>query len=121
MFAIDSHSGEARSLTLEQLIESPLILREEGSMTRKLLVEELHRRGLVPQIAIEIESREAAREAVAQGLGVAIMSAGELVPDSRLKTMQISDWQAFMEEWLLCLKSRAGLRIIRSFFDALPV
>jgi aminoethylphosphonate catabolism LysR family transcriptional regulator len=102
-------------LTLTGLANEPLILREEGSVTRRLLLDELRKRGLKPGTTIEIESREAAREAVAQGLGVAVMSEGELVPDSRLKTFAITDWQASMEEWLLCLKSRAELHLIRSF------
>ena len=38
-------------------------------MTRRLLTDELRRRGLKPAGIIEIEGREAVREAVAQGLG----------------------------------------------------
>jgi len=109
-----------RRMTLEKLIAMPLILREEGSVTRRLLLEELRRRNLKPATTLDIESREAAREAVAQGLGVAVMSEGELVPDGRIRMVTISDWQAEMEEWLLCLKARAGLHVIRSFFDELP-
>ncbi len=109
-----------RRMSLEKLISQPLILREEGSVTRKLLLEELRRRKLKPASTIDIESREAAREAVAQGLGVAIMSKGELIPDARIRVVTITDWQAEMEEWLLCLKARAGLHVIRSFFDELP-
>jgi DNA-binding transcriptional LysR family regulator len=98
----------------------PLILREEGSMTRSLLLEEAQRRGLALQDTIEIESREAAREAAAQGLGLAIMPEGELVPDRRLVALAIDDWTTPMEEWLLCLKSRAALHVIRSFFALHP-
>ena len=104
-------------LPFARFAQLPLILREEGSMTRKLLLAEMQRRGLRPATAIEIESREAAREAAAQGLGIAVMSEGELVPDRRLRTFAIPDWDAAMEEWLLCLKSRAGLHVIRAFFD----
>ena len=106
-----------RRLSLEKLVGLPLILREEGSMTRRLLLDELRRRNLRPLVSLDIESREAAREAVAQGLGVAIMSEGELVLDARIRVVTISDWQAEMEEWLLCLKARAGLHVIRSFFE----
>jgi LysR family transcriptional regulator, low CO2-responsive transcriptional regulator len=112
--------AKASKLTLNSLAIGPLILREEGSVTRRLLLDEMRKRGLKPMAAIEIESREAAREAVAQGLGVAVMSEGELVPDSRLKTLAIADWQASMEEWLLCLKSRAELHLIRSFLAEVP-
>jgi aminoethylphosphonate catabolism LysR family transcriptional regulator len=104
-------------MNFNDLAKLPLILREEGSMTRKLLLDEMRRRGLQPVTAIETESREAAREAAAEGLGLAIMSEGELVPDSRLRTYLIPDWNVGMEEWLLCLKARAGLHMIRAFFE----
>lgn len=104
-----------RRMTLARLAAGTLILREAGSVTRNLLTAELQARMIKPASTIEIESREAAREAAAQGLGIAIMSEGELVPDTRLQVIAISDWQAEMEEWLLCLKARAGLHVIRSF------
>jgi aminoethylphosphonate catabolism LysR family transcriptional regulator len=111
-----AHSAAAANITFAQLAELPLVLREEGSVTRRLLLAELQRRGLRPTVALDIESREAAREAVAQGLGVAIVSEGEIVPDARLATIAISDWVATMEEWLLCLRARSGLHVIRTFF-----
>ncbi|MGQ0483914.1 MAG: LysR substrate-binding domain-containing protein [Hyphomicrobiales bacterium] len=104
-------------LPFARLAALPLILREEGSMTRRLLLDEMQRQGLRPATTIEIESREAAREAAAQGLGFAVMSEGELIPDARLRTYAIPDWNAVMEEWLLCLRARAGLHVIRAFFD----
>ena len=115
-----SKLAKLRQLTFLQLTKLPLILREAGSMTRTLLLDEAQRRGLQLLDTIEIESREAAREAAAQGLGLAIMSEGELVPDHRLATLAITDWATPMEEWMLCLKSRAGLHVIRSFFTVPP-
>lgn len=109
-----------RRLPLARLAAATLILREEGSVTRDVLLTELQRRSLRPTATLEIESREAAREAAAQGLGIAVMSAGELVPDARLQVIALADWRAEMEEWLICLKARAGLHVIRSFFDELP-
>jgi LysR family transcriptional regulator, low CO2-responsive transcriptional regulator len=111
-----SKLAKRKSIGFEQLLQLPLILREEGSMTRTLLLDEAQRRGLGLSGAIEIESREAAGEAAAQGLGLAIMSEGELVPDNRLAVLAIPDWTVQMEEWMLCLKSRAQLHVIRSFF-----
>jgi aminoethylphosphonate catabolism LysR family transcriptional regulator len=111
-----SKLAKLKSISFEQLLKLPLILREEGSMTRSLLLQEAARRGLPLIQTIEIESREAAREASAQGLGLAIMSEGELAPDARLAVLAIPDWTAEMEEWMICLKSRAQLHVIRSFF-----
>ena len=99
-----------------ELVKLPLILREEGSATRRLLLDEVRSRNLRLHDTIEIESREAAREAAAQGVGLAIMSEGEVVPDRRLSTLRIEDWTVEMEEWMVCLRSRAALHVIHSFF-----
>lgn len=119
LVAVMAHGAtpQAGRLTLAKLAASPLILREEGSVTRRLLTDELRRRGLKPATVIEIEGREAAREAAAQGLGIAIMSEGEISADPRLRSLAVADWPARMEEWLLCLAARAGLHVIRSFFE----
>ena len=111
-----SRLAKLKHIAFAQLVKLPQILREEGSMTRTLLLEEAARRGLTLADTVEIESREAAREAAAQGLGLAIMSEGELAPDGRLVSLTIPDWETEMEEWMVCLKSRSALHVIRSFF-----
>jgi DNA-binding transcriptional LysR family regulator len=78
---------------------------------------ELQSRGLHLAQVTEVEGREAAREAAAQGLGVAVMSRAELADDGRLKALRFSDWPVAMEEWLAWLSSRAGLHVIRAFLD----
>lgn len=115
--AAASETARAGRIGLSAIAGQTIILREEGSITRRLLISELQARDLVPSSVIEMEGREAVREAVAQGMGLAIMSEAELVPDPRLKALAIADWKASMQEWLLCLKSRAGLHVIRSFID----
>ncbi len=111
-----SRLSKLKQIEFAQLVKLPLILREEGSMTRTLLLQEAARRSLTLADTIEIESREAAREAAAQGLGLAIMSAGEIVPDGRLAVLPIPDWETEMEEWMICLSARSSLHVIGSFF-----
>ncbi len=103
-----------RSISLAELAGTHLILREQGSETRRLVEEKFNELGLSPDEVIEIEGREAAREAVAQNLGVGMVSAGEFLQDDRLKQITLKDWQATMREWLVCLKSREGLHLIQS-------
>ena len=106
---------KSRTVSISTLAQLPLIQREEGSVTRKLLAEEMRSRGLQPVHIMEIDGREAVCETVAQGLGVAVMSAGEIAADRRLRVVHISDWTAHMEEWLLYLRARAELHLIKSF------
>ena len=96
-----------------------MVLREEGSATRGLLLGEITRRSLALANVMEIESREAAREAVASGMGVGIISSAEIVPDARLHMLRFSDWTASMSEWLVCLAARADLHIIRAVLGLL--
>jgi LysR family transcriptional regulator, low CO2-responsive transcriptional regulator len=109
--------AKQKVIAFEDLSEMPLILREEGSTTRKLLADELQKRGVQMSHAIEIEGREAVLETIAQGLGVAVMSASEVRNDNRVRTIPFRDWDIKMEEWLLFLKARAELHLIRSFLD----
>ena len=108
-----------KSLRFAELIEGPLIIREKGSVTRALLEAEIGRRSSPHAKLIEIEGREAANEAVAQGLGLGIISRGELSRDPRLHVVPISDWQQTMSEWLVCLKARADLHIMKAFLELL--
>jgi DNA-binding transcriptional LysR family regulator len=106
-----------KSLAMETLIEHPIVLREEGSMTRTLLLDELARRKLKLSKVTEIDSREAVSEAVAQGLGVGIVSESEVVPDARLRQIPISDWTVMMREWLVWLGARSDLKLLAAFLD----
>ncbi|MFL5259154.1 MAG: LysR substrate-binding domain-containing protein [Hyphomicrobiales bacterium] len=114
-FAASSHPlARRKTLPLAELLKWPVILREQGSVTRTLLLDEFGRRGLSLASAIEIETREATRDAVAQGLGIGIISRGELVSDSRVRLLDFADWTAAMSEWLICLAARADLHVMRA-------
>jgi aminoethylphosphonate catabolism LysR family transcriptional regulator len=106
-----------KSLEMATLAGQPIVLREEGSMTRTLLLDEMARRNLVLSNVTEIDSREAVSEAVAQGLGIGVVSESEVVPDSRLRQVPISDWNVVMREWLVWLAARADLKLLTAFLD----
>jgi DNA-binding transcriptional LysR family regulator len=66
-----------RRVAVEELLRLPLIQREAGSGSRRCLERALDRVGLSPTrltVALELGSNEAIKEAVLQGLGVAVLS-----------------------------------------------
>jgi DNA-binding transcriptional LysR family regulator len=67
---------------------------------------------------MEAEGREAAREAVAAGIGVGIVSRPEFGHDRRLQALDLVDCDRTMTESLVCLKERANLRAIEAFWTA---
>jgi len=69
--------AERRSLSAIELTKEPLILREEGSGTRQIILKHLEEHGIKLdqlKIALVMGSTEAIKGAVEEGLGVSIMS-----------------------------------------------
>ena len=94
-----------------------LIIREPTSLTRRLLMKSLDRAGVVPRHIIEMDNREASREAVALGMGISVMSELEFPSgDNRSVALTINDPDLRISEFVACLKSRMNTRSIREFF-----
>lgn len=65
----------AAQVSWQQIAAEPMIMREHGSSTRRLLEQCIDERGLGPiKIAMELGSVEAIKKAVAAGLGIAAIS-----------------------------------------------
>lgn len=106
-----------RAIRLADLAQEPMIVREPGSTTRKALDDALRRADVSPPIAMEIGSREAVREAVIRGLGIAAVSEIEFVPDPRLRTVAIEDADVQTHAHVACLVERRDARVVAAFFD----
>lgn len=103
--------------TLRELCRQPLVLRETGSKTRQKLEQAAHARGLELKPAIEAEGREAIREIVASGAGIGFVSEAEFGHDPRLVKIQIAGEALTMDEALICLRERAGGKLVSAFME----
>ena len=75
VIAAKSHPLAGRKhLPLARLARERFILREPGSGTRLACDAHFARAGFVPDVRLEIGSNEAIKEAVASGMGIAVMS-----------------------------------------------
>lgn len=106
-----------RALTMPEIAEEPLILREKGSVTRQMVERALAANDLTPRHVMVIESREAVREAVANGLGLGFVSIAETMPDPRLLLLPIQGTRVEMDEYVACLRERRRLAIVRAFLQ----
>ncbi|MGI9414243.1 MAG: LysR substrate-binding domain-containing protein [Hyphomicrobiales bacterium] len=113
--ARDHRLSARRRIALRDLCAAGLVVRETGSVTRRMIDEEAAARGIALEESFEVEGREAVREAVAAGLGAGIVSRSEFVDDPRLRMIAISDWDGTMSEWLVCLQARRHLHIMDAF------
>ena len=109
--------AKRRRVRLKDLHCRELIVREAGSQTRLLLEQACAEAGVAPRQRIEINNRDAFREAVAQGLGIGVIGDRGLVPDQRLHRIVIRDADIRIDRRLACLRERRDSRLIRSFFE----
>ena len=118
MFVPTNHRfARRRGIRIAELANEPLIVREAGSTTRKALDDALRCAGVTPPVALEIGSREAVREAVIRGMGIAAVSEIEFVPDHRLRTVRILDADVQTHAHVACLVERRASRVVAAFFD----
>ncbi len=107
--------ADRKSICLADLDDTPLVLREIGSVTRQTLEEEMAGAGFRIRPAIQVEGREAAREAVVVGIGVGVVSAAEFGADSRVCALPITDCKRRLTETLVCLREQSSRRVVATF------
>jgi len=118
LFVDRSHPWARRkSVPIGSLAGQRMVLREEGSTTRRSFETALTRAGVALGEVLELGSREAVREAVSAGLGIGVVSLSEFGSDRLLHRIEVSDADLTSVEYVACLAERRGLRLIRAFLD----
>ena len=104
-------------LKMVDLTKLPIIFREKGSNTRKIIEKEAKIQGVNLKPMIEVEGREAMRELVASGAGIGFVSEAEFVADTRVMKVNIQGDNLIMNETVAFLKQRSNVRVIRDFLS----
>jgi len=118
VFVSQEHDwAERRSVAIEELVTQRVVLREKGSRTRSILEEAIADAGLALDDVMEIGGREGVREAVAAGFGVGIVAESELLADSRLRALPVSNAELVHAEYVVCLQEMRSLRVNDAFLD----
>jgi len=84
-----------RAIPLARLAAEPMIVREQGSGTRKAVEQIFGDAGLRLQIRMELGSNEAIKQAVAGGLGVSVLSQHTLQQLGETPQLAVLDVQGF--------------------------
>ncbi|MCB1480539.1 MAG: LysR family transcriptional regulator [Rhodobiaceae bacterium] len=115
-FAANSHPIASRKkVSFAELADLPLVMREQGSRTRKMLEDGAAQAGVSLTPAIEAEGREAVREIVASGGGIGFVCAAEFGQDPRLTRIEIDAPEMRMDEALICLRERSRGKLVQAF------
>ena len=108
---------QRRSIKLADIADQNLILREEGSMTREIFERALFNHGIAPASILEMEGREAVREAVAAGLGVGVVCDYEFGHDSRLHKLKVKQAKLKLTECAVCRRDLRTNPVVAAFLD----
>jgi aminoethylphosphonate catabolism LysR family transcriptional regulator len=118
VFVSQDHAwAERRTVSIEELLTQRVILREKGSRTRSIFEEAISDANLELLNVMEISGREGVREAVAAGFGIGIVAENELLADSRLRALPVSNADLVHAEYVVCLQEMRSLRVNDAFLE----
>ena len=113
----DHHLSTRSTLRLTDLANQDFVVREVGSTTRRVFEDYLSQRGVRISIALEMGSREAVREAVAEGLGLGVVSDAAYVADERLVRLPVELDGLYTYSHVICLRERASAPLVQQFLN----
>ena len=117
------HLSKNRMMTLQELLKFPMVLREEGSGTRKETEKFLANKGLSLEnvhIAGVFGSTDAIKQAVKAGLGVSILSKFSVADELKYKILEeikLTDIQMKRRFYIVTHKKRTLPRLYETFLN----
>lgn len=100
-----------------RIVTEPILLRRKPSVTHAQIEAELRARDLALDAFLELPSREAVKEAVAEGLGVGLAFASEIGRDARIAAVEIADADAACAVYVATQPEIRGLPAVAAFLD----
>lgn len=110
-----SHPWKKRkSVTIKELDNQPLLIREDGSNTQRRLNIALEREDVHPDIVLQLGSREAVLGAVSAGLGFSMVWQVEVIGDARFHIIVIKDNDIHSTDYVACLKGERNRGAVKA-------
>lgn len=107
-----------KNIPSQRLAEEPFLAREPGSGTRLAAERFFKEKGLALKVRMELGSNEAIKQAVAGGLGIAVLSAHTLALERSSGELSILDVAGFpiRREWYAAYPADKRLTVVASTF-----
>lgn len=113
------HDFAARSsVSVAELAQQPIVLREPGSYTRAVFLDLLGGAGAQPLIAFEVATREAVTEAVRRGFGIGPVLSGEAPRADGLCCIPVAGGTVFADDFLVCHANAVQYGPVQRFLNA---
>ncbi len=110
--------AKKESISLREVKDYPLILREEGSATRKVVLSALKFMGIIPSVLMEVKSTDFIKEWVSKGKGISVLIRRSILDDEKrqLKIIPLVP-PLLLEISILFLKSMKYNVWVQKFID----
>ncbi len=115
--SVEHHFAHHGHIPIEAFTGEDIVLRERGSITREVFESRLSEAGVKPANLLEVQTREAVREAVAAGFGIGVTFDAEFREDPQLKRLEITGADLSVGEYAACRAERRRIPLVRSFFE----
>lgn len=109
-----------KNISLAEIAEEPLIVREPGSGMRDATFKAFEAKGLSPHVRMELGSNEAIKHAIVGGLGLSVMSLHTILLEGIDGPVAILDVEGFpiMRHWYMVYPKGKELSLVaRTFLD----
>ncbi|MFQ3619013.1 MAG: LysR substrate-binding domain-containing protein [Cyanobacteriota bacterium] len=116
--------AKEKNISLKRLAEETFIMREPGSGTRRAFQKLLDDQDLSVRVRLELGSNEAIKQAIAGGLGLAVLSSHTIAHDGSMGELMAFDVEGFPipRKWYVVHLSGKQLSVVAStFLDYLQV
>lgn len=118
----DHRLARKRSVSVGDLEEEPIIMKEKGSGTRKLVNELFGKNGLSPNILMETSNTEFIKQLVQRGDGISFVVSEAVtaeLQEGRLATVPIKGQKLFLDVSIAYLKDQHLSRPAQAFLEML--
>jgi aminoethylphosphonate catabolism LysR family transcriptional regulator len=121
LFVPRSHPwGARKAVSLQALAGQDLVIRERGSITREVFETRLAEADVKPGALVEVQTREAVREAVAAGFGIGIIFDSEFGHDPASARLAVKGVDLDVAEYVVCLEERRRIPLVRALLELVP-
>lgn len=114
---LDHALARRPNMTLDDIAGCQLLMREPGSVTRRVTEDAFAKAGIEPANTSIIGSREAIYEAISLGLGCSIVPAREAPRRPDVRVLPFAGTAPVIHEYLYFLKERKDARLVCAFLD----
>jgi len=114
--------AKKKSVSVEELVHEPMIMKELGSGTRKQVNEMFHKKGLTPNVLMETSNTEFIKQLVQRGEGISFLveeAVAAEIRDKRLATVPVAGENPFLDVSIAYLKDQHLSHPARAFVDML--